>query len=128
MPSARRQIMVDAPFERVWELIGDVNRHPEWWPRVEEDIRSGLRAVIMDYGMDLRLTADQNILLCDIETAEKPAIEQALRSHGIKLREDLTQASRNNDQASAMLQIADGGASQISTILDRMKELATPVH
>jgi uncharacterized protein YndB with AHSA1/START domain len=36
MPSARRQVMVDAPLERVWELIGDVNRHPEWWPRVEE--------------------------------------------------------------------------------------------
>src|SRR5690242_6017255 len=36
MPSARRQVMVDAPVERVWELIGDVNRHPEWWPRVEE--------------------------------------------------------------------------------------------
>jgi Polyketide cyclase / dehydrase and lipid transport len=28
--------MVDAPLERVWSLIGDVNRHPEWWPRVEE--------------------------------------------------------------------------------------------
>ena len=28
--------MVDAPIERVWELIGDVSRHPEWWPRVEE--------------------------------------------------------------------------------------------
>ena len=36
MASARRQVMVDAPVERVWELIGDVNRHPEWWPRVEE--------------------------------------------------------------------------------------------
>jgi hypothetical protein len=36
MPSARRQVMVEAPVERVWELIGNVNRHPEWWPRVEE--------------------------------------------------------------------------------------------
>jgi uncharacterized protein YndB with AHSA1/START domain len=36
MPSARRQAMVDAPVERVWALIGDVNRHPEWWPRVED--------------------------------------------------------------------------------------------
>jgi len=36
MPSARRQVMVDAPVERLWELIGDVNRHPEWWPRVED--------------------------------------------------------------------------------------------
>jgi Polyketide cyclase / dehydrase and lipid transport len=36
MPSARRQVMVDAPVEQVWELIGDIKRHPEWWPRVEE--------------------------------------------------------------------------------------------
>jgi hypothetical protein len=36
VPSARRQTIVDAPVERVWELIGDVNRHPEWWPRVED--------------------------------------------------------------------------------------------
>jgi uncharacterized protein YndB with AHSA1/START domain len=36
MASARRQVMVEAPVERVWDLIGDVNRHPEWWPRVED--------------------------------------------------------------------------------------------
>jgi hypothetical protein len=36
MPSCRRQVVVDAPVERLWELIGDVNRHPEWWPRVEQ--------------------------------------------------------------------------------------------
>jgi flagellin len=49
------------------------------------------------------------------------AIANKLRNTGAAL----TQASRNNDQASAMLQIADGGASQIASILDRMKELAT---
>jgi len=36
MSSCRRQVVVDAPVERLWELIGDVNRHPEWWPRVED--------------------------------------------------------------------------------------------
>ncbi|MFL5894705.1 MAG: SRPBCC family protein [Thermoleophilaceae bacterium] len=36
MASARRQAMVDAPVDEVWELIGDVSRHPEWWPRVED--------------------------------------------------------------------------------------------
>src|SRR5947207_3752659 len=36
MDSARQQAHVQAPVERVWELIGDVNRHPEWWPRVED--------------------------------------------------------------------------------------------
>jgi len=59
-----------------------------------EAVRSGLRAVILDYGMDLRLTADQNIILCDIKTSEKIAIEQMLRQYGIKLREDITPASR----------------------------------
>ncbi|MDX1975319.1 MAG: NADPH-dependent assimilatory sulfite reductase hemoprotein subunit [Rickettsiales bacterium] len=53
-------------------------------------IRTGLREIIIDYGMDLRLTADQNIILCDIEPSEKQAIEQKLRKHGIKLRDDLT--------------------------------------
>ena len=60
-----------------------------------EAIRSGLRAVILDYGMDLRLTADQNIILCDIESSEKPKIEQMLRGYGIKLREDVSAAYRN---------------------------------
>src|SRR5436190_5774947 len=34
--SARKQVLVDASVETLWELIGDVNRHPEWWPRVED--------------------------------------------------------------------------------------------
>jgi uncharacterized protein YndB with AHSA1/START domain len=34
--SSRQQAQIAAPVERLWELIGDVNRHPEWWPRVEE--------------------------------------------------------------------------------------------
>jgi len=63
--------------------------------RGDEKIRTGLREVIMDYGMELRLTADQNILLCDIEPSEKPVIEQKLRAHGIRLREDVSPAWLN---------------------------------
>jgi uncharacterized protein YndB with AHSA1/START domain len=36
MSIARRQAMIDAPPERLWELVGDPRRHPEWWPRVVE--------------------------------------------------------------------------------------------
>lgn len=36
MASSRRQAMLDAPIAVVWDLIGNVNRHPEWWPRVED--------------------------------------------------------------------------------------------
>src|SRR5436305_4435029 len=49
------------------------------------------------------------------------AIANKLRNTG----RALGQASRNADQASSILQIADGSAQQISQILDRMKELAT---
>lgn len=37
----------------------------------------------------------------------------------------LKQASRNAEQSNALLQIAEGGAQQVQSILERMKELAT---
>lgn len=63
--------------------------------REGEAIRTALREVILDYGMDLRLTADQNILLCDIEPGEKANIEGILRKHGVMLKEDITEMARN---------------------------------
>jgi Polyketide cyclase / dehydrase and lipid transport len=36
MSVARRQAVISAPLSRVWELVGDPRRHPEWWPRVVE--------------------------------------------------------------------------------------------
>jgi uncharacterized protein YndB with AHSA1/START domain len=32
----RQQGQIDAPVETVWALVGDPNRHPEWWPRIVE--------------------------------------------------------------------------------------------
>jgi uncharacterized protein YndB with AHSA1/START domain len=34
MSDCRQQAWIDAPIEVVWALIRDVDRHPEWWPRV----------------------------------------------------------------------------------------------
>lgn len=48
-----------------------------------------------------------------------------------KLRSDIrsmTQASRNAEQANSVLQIAEGGASTIQKMLERMKELATQAN
>ena len=36
MADARREAFIDAPVDVVWDLVGDVARHPEWWPRVVE--------------------------------------------------------------------------------------------
>ncbi len=36
MSEVRQQVLIDAPPEVVWELITDVNRHPEWWPDIVE--------------------------------------------------------------------------------------------
>jgi hypothetical protein len=36
MSAHRRQALIDAPVELIWELVGNPTRHPEWWPRVIE--------------------------------------------------------------------------------------------
>ena len=38
----RRQTFIEAPREAGWKLIADVERHPEWWPRVVEVHCEGL--------------------------------------------------------------------------------------
>jgi len=63
--------------------------------REGEAIRSGLRSVISTYKMPIVLTADQNIILSNIEPGEKTAITQELKKHGIKLKEDLTRVYQN---------------------------------
>ena len=34
MSVCRSQALINAPPGRVWDLVGDPRRHPEWWPRV----------------------------------------------------------------------------------------------
>ncbi|MEA2406846.1 MAG: hypothetical protein QOE69_965 [Thermoleophilaceae bacterium] len=45
--STTQQAFIDAPVERVWELVGDPSRHPEWWPEMREiecaDLKEGCR-------------------------------------------------------------------------------------
>jgi uncharacterized protein YndB with AHSA1/START domain len=42
-----QQTFIDAPPETIWELVGDPNRHPDWWPGVVDvecaDLREGCR-------------------------------------------------------------------------------------
>jgi hypothetical protein len=34
MSCYRQQAQLDVPLPAVWELVGNVERHPDWWPRV----------------------------------------------------------------------------------------------
>jgi hypothetical protein len=36
MSVCRSQALINAAPTKVWELVGDPRRHPEWWPRVIE--------------------------------------------------------------------------------------------
>jgi hypothetical protein len=36
MSSVKKQALIEAPVETIWELVGNPNRHSEWWPRVIE--------------------------------------------------------------------------------------------
>jgi uncharacterized protein YndB with AHSA1/START domain len=36
MSAVKRQAVIDAPVDAVWELVGNPARHPEWFPRVVE--------------------------------------------------------------------------------------------
>jgi uncharacterized protein YndB with AHSA1/START domain len=45
MSVVRSQALINAPPQRIWELVGDPRRHPEWWPRVVE-----VRGEVFDEG------------------------------------------------------------------------------
>lgn len=36
MSACRSQALINAPPSRIWDLLGDPRRHPDWWPRVVE--------------------------------------------------------------------------------------------
>jgi uncharacterized protein YndB with AHSA1/START domain len=69
--------MVDAPVERVWQLIGDVTRHPEWWPRVEE-----VQCDLLDVGCTYRQVTKRP----DKKIETTISIEELDDCHQLRLR------------------------------------------
>jgi uncharacterized protein YndB with AHSA1/START domain len=52
----RQQALIHAPVEEVWNLLEDVDRHPEWWPKVIEVECEGL-----DAGCEYRMVTQSPI-------------------------------------------------------------------
>ncbi|VTU01849.1 sulfite reductase : Sulfite reductase, beta subunit (Hemoprotein) OS=Singulisphaera acidiphila (strain ATCC BAA-1392 / DSM 18658 / VKM B-2454 / MOB10) GN=Sinac_4901 PE=4 SV=1: NIR_SIR_ferr: NIR_SIR: NIR_SIR_ferr: NIR_SIR [Gemmataceae bacterium] len=46
-------------------------------------LRAGLREIVSRFKLDVRLTTQQDILLCGVATADKPAVEALLAEYGI---------------------------------------------
>lgn len=53
-------------------------------------IKSGLRAILRKFGMEVRLTALQSIILCDIDPKDKAEINRIMAEHGIKGENELS--------------------------------------
>ena len=58
-------------------------------------LRSGLRHIITQFGLSVRLTAQQNILLSDIRAEDRAAINALLNEYGITQVEAITGLRRN---------------------------------
>lgn len=59
-------------------------------------LRSGLREIISRFNLPVRLTAQQNILLCDIRDDDRAAIEALLKQYGIVTVDGITGLRRNS--------------------------------
>lgn len=49
-------------------------------------LKSGLRAVLERFELEVRLTASQNLLLVDVAAEQRPEIERILAEHGVSAR------------------------------------------
>ncbi len=59
-----------------------------------QKIRTGLREVVKQYGVDPILTPNQDIILSNIKPADKTAIEALLRAHNLTFASDISVVSR----------------------------------
>jgi sulfite reductase (ferredoxin) len=46
-------------------------------------LKTALRKIVEQFNLDVRLTANHNLIFCDIEPDKKPAIEEILQNHGV---------------------------------------------
>ncbi|MFO0850851.1 MAG: NADPH-dependent assimilatory sulfite reductase hemoprotein subunit [Gemmataceae bacterium] len=57
-------------------------------------LRSGLRAIVSKVKAGVRITPQQDVLLCDIATADRPTVDSLLNEYGIPRPENLSQVRK----------------------------------
>jgi sulfite reductase (ferredoxin) len=53
-------------------------------------LRTGVRTIVEKVGASVRLTPQQDLLLCDVDTANRPVVDRLLAEHGIARPENLS--------------------------------------
>src|SRR5207253_4281097 len=56
--------------------------------------RSGMRAIVSRFRCNVRLTTQQDVLLCDIPTSDRAGIDSMLNEYGIPRPEGLSQVQK----------------------------------
>jgi uncharacterized protein YndB with AHSA1/START domain len=67
LPSVSRRLAIEAPPERLWELVSDAHHLPRWWPEVErvEGVEPGRFTQVLltrkgrPVRVDFEITADE---------------------------------------------------------------------
>jgi sulfite reductase (ferredoxin) len=66
--------------------------------RIKDDgamrLRSGLRAIASKFRCNVRLTTQQDVLLCDLTTADRPGVDSMLSEYGIPRPDSLSQVRK----------------------------------
>ena len=66
--------------------------------RVKDDgdfrLRTALRELLTRYPNEIRITGQHNILLTDLKAEDEAPIRELLRAHGVKTKEEISQARR----------------------------------
>jgi sulfite reductase (ferredoxin) len=57
-------------------------------------LKSALREICRTYRPSIALTPSQGVLLCDVRWEDRPAIEDLLHRHGVKLSDEISNARR----------------------------------
>ena len=63
--------------------------------RLSGDLKRGLRQLVETYQLEIRLTPNQDLLLCNIGTAQRAAVKEALAALGVEAPETLDQLARH---------------------------------
>ncbi len=94
-------------------------------------LKTALRKIVEQFNLDVRLTANHNLVFCDIEPDQKQAIEEILQNHGVNSDPDQIEPLVRYAMACPALPTCGLAIAEservIPSILDRIRKLLNQV-